>query len=100
MPAHCRVGDIGVGICCCHPPIPCIGYVTVFVTGSSSTSADGRAEVREGDIGASTCGHATIALTGSGSNQNDGRAVHRTGDIGINCGVYVALTGSPNTTSD
>ncbi len=90
----CRVGDIGVGVCLGHKvPTP---FVTVFLTGDGTVSADGRDVTRVGDIGIASCGHITIAVTGSPTSTCSGRAIHRVGDIGISTGggVYVATVGS------
>ena len=94
-PGHCRVGDIGVGVCPCHV-VP-VGYVTVFVTGCHNVNVDGRTECIISTIGVASCGHPTIALTGSGNTVSCKQGVHRIGDMGVNCGPYVAVSGSGNT---
>jgi hypothetical protein len=94
LPSQTRIGDIGVGSCPCHPPIPVVGYVTIFVTGKGAKS-DGRDECTVGTVGVASCGHATVALTGSSTTLNAGSPNHRVGDVGANCGAYVAVTGSP-----
>lgn len=97
MPAQCRVGDIGVGVCCCHSG--CIGYVTTFITGASSPPVNANSLIAciIGTIGVSSCGHPTTALTGSATVRHNGSGAHRIGDTGANCGgPYTAVSGSPD----
>jgi len=84
-----------VGICPCHKRPR--GYITVFVTGHNASS-DGRLECSVGAVGMASCGHPTVALSGSTSTKNGGLANHRVGDVGVNCGPYVAVSGSPSNT--
>jgi hypothetical protein len=92
---HSRLGDIGVGVCPCHKSP--VGYVTVFISGCPNVNVDGITECTVGTIGAASCGHPTIALTGSGNTISCGQGAHRVGDMGVNCGAYVAVSGSSNT---
>lgn len=97
MPAVCRVGDLGVGICYQHDGP--VRFTTVFCTGDPITSANGSPVVRIGDLGITSCGHITQATTGSSTVFGEGdQAVHRIGDRGIvlGGGTYVAVSGSPN----
>jgi len=92
-----RVGDIGVGICPAHiSPVP---YVTMFVTGASTSMINSLPITYVTTIGVSTCGHITIALTGSSTVMVEGLPMHRVGDIGVNAGPYVAVSGSGDTHS-
>ena len=97
MPAVCRIGDLGVGICYQHDSP--VRFVTTFCTGDPVTSANGSPVVRVGDLGQTSCGHVTQATSGSSTVFGEGnQAVHRVGDSGIvlGGGSYVAVTGSPD----
>ena len=92
MPSMARLGDLGVGVCCCHKnPQP---YVTVFVSGAITVGNDKLDTSVISTVGVSSCGHPTIALTGSPSVFAEKKAVHRVGDTGANCSPYVTITGS------
>jgi len=97
MPAHSRVGDIGIGVCPCH--IVPVGYITVYATGASSVKTNGRTTTHITTIGISTCGHPTVALTGSSTVVAESQKVHRIGDMGVNCGPYISVGGSADTFS-
>lgn len=96
----CRIGDVGVGVCYGHKTPT--KFVTMFVTGDSTVSADGRAVVTVGGIGLASCGHTTVATSGSGLTAINGEGVHRIGDVGISSGggVYVAVSGSEIVSSE
>lgn len=94
-----RVGDLSVGICaigaCCCPH----AWISRHIQGSPTVHANGRPEMRIGDIGISTCPHCMIsyAITGSQLNLNNSIPVHRVGDAHIApCGSGTCITGSPN----
>jgi len=51
MPLSARTfGDIWVGICCCHPPIPCIGMAGPIITGSPNTKSGNLPQARLVDM--------------------------------------------------
>ena len=98
MPAVCRTGDTGVGICPHHSSPQ--NYVTVFSSGATDVNSNDLANCFVGTVGVSTCGHPTIALTGSDNSTADGLGLHRVGDVGANYGPYTAATGSDDVTSE
>lgn len=98
MSANCTAGDIGVGICYLHlVPTP---YTTIFITGASTVTINGKSATLVGSVGIASCGHPTIALTGSSNSTATAGGMHRVGDVGQNGGPYVATSGSPNVTSN
>jgi len=91
---------MGAGICY-HPSHSSPeAYVTVFVSGADTVSADGINVCFVGTVGIASCGHPTVALSGSPTVTGEGIALHRTNDVGANYGPYVALAGSPTVTLD
>lgn len=100
MPSVMRIGDMGAGICNSPDHDNPEPYITVFVSGADTVSADNLGMCFVGTIGVASCGHPTIALTGSPTVTGENIAIHRTGDTGANYGPYTALEGSPDVTAD
>lgn len=93
-----RVGDVGVGTCPNHPTP--VQYVTTFVTGLFTGTANDQEIAYVGTVGNSTCGHPTIALSGSTIANGEDSPIHRVGDVGANFGPYTSMSGSPDFTSE
>ena len=91
-----RVGDLGVGQCCCHPPVPCIGMSGTVSTGSVNVFAAGSLVTRIGDIVIGGCGHVGIIVSGSGSVIVNGIPASRIGDAFVGCFTGTIVTGAPN----
>ncbi|HRC96018.1 MAG TPA: hypothetical protein PK317_04415 [Coprothermobacter proteolyticus] len=92
MPRQSKLGDIGIGTCCCHTT--CVNYTTVFVTGADSVTTNLPASAIIGTVGIASCGHPTVALTAELLVTKENKGSHRIGDTGANCGPYVTVTGS------
>ena len=99
MSAHARIGDVFVGVCCCHPPIPCIGSAGVIVTGASNTATENSSDARVGDIGIGFCGHPTVIVSGSGTVSIEGNSNARVGDAVAGCITGIIVTGASKTTN-
>lgn len=97
MPGTARLGDMVVCVCCCHPPIPCVGTVGVFVTGSLNVVTNGRPTVRLADIAMCSCGHPTFVVGASTDVITNGRGTARLGDPVAACPVGVIVTASTDT---
>jgi len=90
-----RIGDIGVGVCCCHPPIPCIGMAGVIVTGCPSMTICNMPDARIGDIVLGYCGHPGILVTGSPNTNSCNSPRVRISDVFAGCFTGVIVTGCP-----
>mgnify|MGYP006928174253 CR=1 FL=1 len=91
-----RLTDVGVGICCCHPPIPCIPMVGMLVTASSNYITNGLGEARLGDVMLGNCGHPGTMITCSNRSLINGLGTVRISDAFSGCFTGVVVTGSPN----
>ena len=96
MPKQSRIGDIGVGTCCCHPPIPCIGMSGNIITGSANVLTNSKGTARLSDIVLGFCGHTGILVTGSPNTYTNSRNNVRIGDVFVGCFTGVIITGSDN----
>lgn len=96
MPAHSRLGDIGVGICCCHSDPPCIPMVGPLITASTNTSINGLGAARLTDIVIGACGHPGVMITSSTTAKVNGLGAVRVGDFFTGCFTGTIVTGSPN----
>ena len=89
-----RITDVGVGICCCHPPIPCIGMVGVIITGANKTNVENQPVSRIGDIVIGNCGHIGIINTGSSTVLTENSSTARVGDSFSGCFTGTIITGA------
>lgn len=94
MNAISRIGDIGVGICCCHPPIPCIGMAGIIVTFSSDVIVNNRGAGRVGDIVLGGCGHVGVLVNGSSLSITNERSQAFVGSVFAGCFTGVIVSGS------
>ena len=100
MPASSRIGDMFVGVCCCHPPIPCIGMAGLIVTGSPDTDTEESPQARVGDIGIGFCGHSTMIVAGSPTVEVNSRDAARVGDPVSGCITGAMVTGADTVKKD
>jgi len=99
MANHVRIGDIFAGVCCCHPPIPCIGMAGVIVTGAGKTITENSPDSRIGDIGVGFCGHPTVIVSGSDTTTIENSPNARIGDVVAGCINGALITGASKTTN-
>lgn len=95
MPPVCRIGDMGVGRCCCHSKPPCIGMSGTVATGAPNVLAVGSPIARIGDIVIGGCGHVGIIVSGSPTVLIAGSPAARTADSFVGCFTGVLITGAP-----
>jgi len=94
MPQTSRVADIGIGVCCCHPPIPCIGMSGVLITGAGRITVEGSKVSRITDIVLAGCGHTGVMVTGSGTEISEGLGTVRVTDQFVGCFTGSLVTGA------
>lgn len=94
MPEVARIGDTGVGTCCCHPPIPCIGMTGVVASGAGTVNAESSNVARLGDIVLGNCGHTGIIVSSSGTVTAEGALIARLGDSFTGCFSGTIVTGA------
>ena len=97
MPPQSRIGDLGVGICCCHPPIPCIRMVGPLIQGSPNHRTNGIPSSRLGDMIIGYCGHSGFMISSSATARINGLGAVRIGDNFSGCFTGILVQGSPNT---
>lgn len=96
MPGIAKTGDLVQCICCCHPPIPCVGTVGILVTGEASVLTNGAPTVRISDMAICGCGHPTFVVGGSSSVFAGGSPVARLGDPVAGCPNGTIISASSN----
>lgn len=89
-----RIGDVGVGICCCHPPIPCIGMSGILITAAQTHISEGSNVSRIGDIVLGSCGHTGVMVSGNSSYISEGSPVTSIGDSFSGCFTGTLTTGA------
>ena len=96
MPLSARTfGDIWVGICCCHPPIPCVGMAGPIITGSPDAKTGGLPQARLTDMTIGYCGHPGVIVSGSALQKTNGLPTARLSDSVTGCNIGVVATGNP-----
>ena len=90
MPALTRIGDIAVGVCCCHKK--CRGWVGTYVTGANTVIVEGSPDSRLGDVVVGC--HAQVAVTASPNVLSEGIHTTRIGDSTAGCTSGTNVTGA------
>jgi len=93
MSATSRLTDMWSGICCCHPPYPCISMGGQIITASSDTESSGLAQARLTDVTQGWCGHTGTIVTGSPNVFTNGLNDARIGDQVTGCNIGEIITG-------
>lgn len=91
-----RIGDMWVGICCCHPPVPCVSMSGSIITGSPNAVSESSPVARITDITVGVCGHTGIIVSGSTVNFTNslGKAFVGSSVTGCNIGVVISGAGT------
>jgi uncharacterized Zn-binding protein involved in type VI secretion len=87
-----RIGDIAVGVCCCHSDPPCVPWTGVIVSGAGSVIVEGSPLARIGDLVVGC--HAQVIVSGSGTVMAEGSPVARLGDATAGCTSGTIVTGA------
>ena len=95
MPRVSRLTDIWAGICCCHPPIPCIGMAGPIVTASPNHDSTALPVGRLTDMVIGFCGHPGNIVTSSTKNITNSLGKARIGDAVTGCTIGNLVTGAP-----
>jgi len=97
MAGNARSFDLWAGICCCHPPIPCVGMAGPIITFSTDTQVNSRGQARMFDITIGFCGHSGVIVSSSLNTQVNSRGVARCFDVVVGCNIGVIVTCSSDT---
>ena len=93
MPETSAMFDEWSGICCCHPPIPCIGMTGYIIEGSDDCLADSRKQGRLTDMTIGYCGHVGNIVSASTTVVSNGVGKARIGDQVTGCNIGNIITG-------
>jgi hypothetical protein len=96
MPASSRVGDLWTGICCCHPPYPCIPMGGYIVVGSPDIQSTGSAQGRLSSLTVGFCGHPGTVVSGSPTVLGNNLQKATIGSTVTGCNIGTVVTGSPS----
>lgn len=90
-----RIGDTWTGICCCHPPAPCINMTGIVITGSPNHKSGSSPVSRLSDITIGTCGHTGIIVSASPNTKSNTLGKARIGSQVTGCNIGIVVTGNP-----
>lgn len=96
MPEVARLTDLWSGICCCHPPIPCIAMSGPIITASPDHESGNLAVARLGDTTEGWCGHTGTIVTASATVETNNLGVARVTDQVDGCNIGYIITGNTN----
>jgi len=97
MPKVSRITDRFVGICCCHPPIPCISTGGRIIEGNSIHESTGQKVGRITSLCLGDCGHFTRVVSGASTHETGGQKVARvTSNVASSCITGKMISGAPN----
>lgn len=91
-----RIGDIGTGTCCCHPPIPCIGMTGILIEGAATVNTNSISQSRLTDTVLGNCGHVGQMITCSGTVYAESLGTVRLSDQFQGCFFGQIVSGSPD----
>lgn len=94
MPNTSRQMDMWTGICCCHPPVPCIPMVGYIIGSSPNVTSGGMKQGMTTHMTIGACGHPGMIVTGSPTLQSNGMGDARVGDLVTGCNIGVIITGN------
>ena len=100
MAGNARALDVWAGICCCHPPAPCVPMAGPIVTFSTDTNINNRGVARFVDLVIGFCGHPGLIVTASNNTRCNGRGVARLGDAVVGCMVGMIISASTDTNTN
>lgn len=95
MPQDARIGDIGVGVCCCHSSPICVSMSGPLITGLYTVRSNGSPTSRLGDIVLGHCGHIGLMITASSNVRAGGINSSRLTDAFTGCFSGMIVTGAP-----
>ena len=99
MPSVSRLTDMWVGICCCHPPFPCIPMGGWIFSGSTNATSSGLGAARLTDITIGFCGHGGSIVSSSISNTTNGRGKAIITSMVTGCNIGIVITGNTQHTT-
>jgi hypothetical protein len=96
MPGNARAWDLWSGVCCCHPPHPCIGMSGLIIQYSNNVFVNNRNQARHFDLTIGFCGHIGFISTASQNTFCNNKGVARGSDLVSGCNVGSIITQSPD----
>jgi hypothetical protein len=93
MPDTSRQLDEWSGICCCHPPAPCIGMSGYILEGLDTLLTGGEKQAQLLHLTIGDCGHTGYIVTASSTVSGSGRGKVRVGDQVTGCNIGNIITG-------
>lgn len=96
MPSSARLTDVWSGICCCHPPIPCIGMTGPIITASANKLSGSLGSARLTDTTQGGCGHTGTIVSGSSVVFVNSLQKATIGSAVTGCNIGNVVTGNPN----
>jgi hypothetical protein len=96
MPSTSRLIDMWIGICCCHPPFPCIPMGGYIITGSANITSSGQAQARLIETTIGFCGHTGIVISASPNINANTLGKAKIAETVVGCNIGIVITGNPS----
>jgi uncharacterized Zn-binding protein involved in type VI secretion len=99
MSGLARIGDMGVGVCCCHSKPKCRHKIGFIILGSGDSQANSMGLARCGDVVLATCGHPGVIVSGSSQTTTNSSGQAFIGSSFVGCFTGVIVSGSSDVTT-
>jgi len=96
MASNARLGDLWVGICCCHSNPTCIPMTGYIIGGSPNVNSANAKDARLSDLTIGACGHTGYIISGSPTVIANSLGKARLGDQVHGCNIGRVVTGAAN----
>lgn len=92
-----RIGDLGIGTCCCHSSPTCISMTGILIEGAATVLTNCISQSRLTDIVLGYCGHTGQMITSSNTVFAESLGTVRLSDQFYGCFFGQIVEGSPDT---
>lgn len=94
MAGLARVGDLVVGICCCHKKPKCRSSTGIISTGSGNVIVENKSAATIGDLVITNCGHTGIIVTGNSTILVNNKPAAYIGSTVVGCIKGTVVSGA------
>ena len=95
MASSSRLGDMWIGICCCHDDPTCVPMGGMIISSSPNAKSGGPGQARLSDMTIGWCGHTGMIVSSSATSVTNGLGKAKIGDSVNGCNIGIVVGGNP-----